>query len=42
VLTGGPVAAAWDVDLTDSMERVRRRIEEELIAEELMEGLAES
>jgi uncharacterized protein (TIGR02679 family) len=42
VLTGTPVAAAWDLDLTASMERVRRQIEEELIAEELLEGLAES
>jgi hypothetical protein len=42
VLTGTPVAAAWDLDLTESMKRAGRRIEEELIAEELLEGLGAS
>ena len=42
VLTGTPVAAAWDPDLAGSMEQLGRRIEEELVADELLEGLAES
>lgn len=38
-LSGAPVAAAWDPELTDAMRMQGRRIEEELVAEQLLEEL---
>jgi uncharacterized protein (TIGR02679 family) len=40
-LDGLPVAAVWDPKLAGAMEHDQRRIEEELVAEELLQGLAE-
>ncbi len=38
-LTGSPTAASWDPGLADAMCESGRRIEEELVAEELLAGL---
>ena len=39
-LTGSPTSASWDPGLTDAMREAGRRIEEELVATQLLEGLA--
>ena len=39
-LTGSPTEASWDLTLADAMRESGRRIEEELVARELLEELA--
>jgi uncharacterized protein (TIGR02679 family) len=39
-LTGSPTSASWDPGLTDAMREAGRQIEEELVATQLLEGLA--
>ena len=39
-LAGAPVPASWDPRLSETMRRVGRRIEEELVLEELLADLA--
>ena len=41
-LTGSPTTAAWDSGLTDAMRDCGRRIEEELVANDLLESLVGS
>jgi uncharacterized protein (TIGR02679 family) len=40
-LTGSPTGASWDPTLADAMRRAGRRIEQELVADELLASLAE-
>ncbi|MGH4018527.1 MAG: TIGR02679 family protein [Pseudonocardiaceae bacterium] len=39
-LTGPPVTASWDPELTGAMQRARRAVEEELLLDDLLEDLA--
>lgn len=41
-LTGAPVAASWDPALTEAMREAGRRIEEEMVAREVLAALAVS
>ena len=38
-LTGSPTSASWDSGLADAMRKAGRRIEEELVADDLLEAL---
>lgn len=38
-LDGAPVTATWDPNLAQAMSRTNRRIEEELVATELLDGV---
>lgn len=38
-LTGSPTSASWDPGLADAMRKVGRRIEEELVARDLLEAI---
>ena len=41
-LAGTPVAAGWDPDLAAEMRRSRRRVDEELVLDDLLADLAAS